>query len=114
GNNIIPFNYIHSVEVQKDIILSHLQRISEEFADKYRRQNHGLHFNDQVVDWLVQRYRARISRFGGRGITNAINDEVMLPLAREVLRAEYENASNWQFRLEISGRSGAIEVKATS
>ncbi|MCI0734069.1 MAG: hypothetical protein L0Y38_09645 [Methylococcaceae bacterium] len=114
GNNIIPFNYIHSVEVQKNIILSHLRRIADEFADKYRRQNHHLHFNDEVVDWLVNRYGTHIGRFGGRGITNAINDEVMLPLAREVLRAEHENASNRQFHLEQSKPNGGIEITVAS
>lgn len=113
GNNIIPFNYIHSVDVQKDIIRSHLQRIAGEFADKYRRQNHRLQVGDDVVDRLVARYGARISRFGGRGITNAINDEVMLPLARAVLEAEYENASDRRFSPEIVGPGGGLEIKVT-
>jgi ATP-dependent Clp protease ATP-binding subunit ClpA len=114
GNNIIPFNYIHGVQVQQNIIRSHLQRIAGEFADKYRRQNYRVQVSDGVVDLLVARYGARISRFGGRGITNAINDEVMLPLARAVLEAEYENVANRQFHLELSGPDGTIEVKVTA
>jgi len=91
-----------------------LKRIAGEFADKYRRQNYQVQVSDEVVDLLVQCYGERISRFGGRGITNAINDEIMLPLARAVLEAEYENAANRQFHLELSGRDGGIEVKVTA
>lgn len=114
GNNIIPFNYIHGSQVQRNIIRSHLQRIADEFADKYRRPNYRVRISDDVVDQLVARYGERISRFGGRGITNAINDEVMLPLARAVLEAEYENASNRLFHLDVSGQDGGIAVKVTS
>lgn len=113
GNNIIPFNYIHRIEVQKEIVASHLHRITDEFADKYRRQGHRVELAADLVDLVVERYGERIRRFGGRGIANAINDEIMLPLARAVLRAENENAQNRRFRLEPTGADGRIKVRET-
>lgn len=42
GKNIVPFNYIHTPEVQREIVSSHLRRIRDDFADKYRAAEHRL------------------------------------------------------------------------
>ncbi|MFQ6056507.1 MAG: AAA family ATPase, partial [Methanosarcinales archaeon] len=89
GNNIIPFNYIDSKAIQKKIIYSHFKRIKAEFEDKYHSSEYKLEFREKAVDFLVKKYGERIANFGGRGITNAINDEIMLPLSKAILRAEY-------------------------
>ena len=104
GNNIVPFNYIHTLEVQMDIVRSHLRRIQEDFEDKHRSAGHRLVFDDSVAQWLVQKYSDRISMFGGLGITNAIEDEVMMPLARAALRAEF--GEQQQISFHVSSEDG--------
>lgn len=99
GNNIVPFNYIHTDEVQIQIVESHLQRIKEEFEDRYRSMGHQLEFDSSVPRWLVQKYGKQMTMFGGRGITNAIENEVMMPLAKALLRAEYYNEQTVRFCL---------------
>ncbi|MCL6533664.1 MAG: AAA family ATPase [Armatimonadetes bacterium] len=109
GNNIVPFNYIQTPEVQAQIVLSHLQRIREEVEDRYRTAGYRVEFDDSIAEWLVQRHGEKMTLFGGRGITNAIEDEVMKPLARAILRAEYQNRQRLRFRLCIEG--GGIKVE---
>jgi len=102
GNNIVPFNYIHTPEVQMEIVSSHLRRIKEDFQDRHRSSGHDLDFDDRFSSWLVQKHGERINIFGGRGITNAIDDEVMGPLARAVLKAEHEGQEQVKFRIRIT------------
>ncbi|MBM3239022.1 AAA family ATPase [Candidatus Poribacteria bacterium] len=106
GNNIVPFNYIHTPEVQKDIIISHLRRIKDDFEDKYRSAGHQLFFDDSIADWLVGKHGERISMFGGKGITNAIEDEVMMPIARAILRAEHNEQQRVRFSVKASNEQG--------
>jgi ATP-dependent Clp protease ATP-binding subunit ClpA len=109
GNNIIPFNYIHTPKVQKDIVSSHLGRIQADFEDKYRSADYHVIFDDSVAQWLVGKYSERISLFGGTGITNAIEREVMMSLARAVLSAEYYGRQRVKFRVNVADGQG-IEV----
>lgn len=108
GNNIVPFNYIQTPEVQTQIVRSHLQRIREEVEDRYRAAGYRVEFEDSVAEWLVQRHGEKMTLFGGRGVTNAIEDEVMKPLARAILRAEYQNRQRLCFRVRIM--NGQVDV----
>lgn len=109
GDNIIPFNYIDSSEMQKKIIRSHLGRINSDFEDKFRRSGYRLEFEESVIDYLAEKYGERISSFGGRAITNAIEDELMKPLSMRLLKAEYDGAQNIPFRVDIE--DGRIVVQ---
>ncbi|MCL4487060.1 MAG: AAA family ATPase [Chloroflexi bacterium] len=110
GNNIVPFNYIHSPEVQQDIVVSHLKRIKEDFEDKYRAAGHSLSFEEPVAHWMVERHGEHMTLFGGRGITNAIEGELMMPLARAVLAAEHYGRHSARFRMHVAnGRIGVAE-----
>lgn len=100
GNNIVPFNYIDTAKRQKEIIRSHLKRIKEEFADRFKVRGYTVEFSESVVEYLVQRYGKSIGKFGGRAITNAIEDDLMKALAIPVLRAEYNNAQNITFKMK--------------
>jgi len=102
GNNIVPFNYIHTPAIQMDIVRSHLQRIKGDFEDKKRANGHRLEYDDDVAQWLVQKYDERIRLFGGRGITNAIEDEIMVRLARPVLGAEHRERQEVTFHVRLS------------
>ena len=88
GNRIVPFNPIDATDVQRAIVSSHLMRIQEEIADPYRRQRVTVDFQESVMEWLVQTQGPRIAQFGGRGIANAVEDEILTPLARKLLQTE--------------------------
>jgi ATP-dependent Clp protease ATP-binding subunit ClpA len=111
GNNIVPFNYIHTPEIQRDIVNSHLRRIKEDFEDKHRAHGHQLVFDDQVSQWLVRQHGERMQWFGGLGIANAIEDAVMIPLARVVLRAEHKGQPRVQFCVHALDGQGMVIVE---
>lgn len=109
GDNIIPFNYLDSAEMQRKIIQSHLSRIKVVFEDKFKNSGCSLRFDESIVDHLANKYGERIARFGGRAIANAIEDEVMKPLALSVLRAEMRG--DQQMALRVIARDGGIVVE---
>lgn len=102
GNNIVPFNYIHTPEVQLQIIQTHLKRIKDEFEDKYRMVSYKVEFDESIAQWLVEKYGEQMTMYGGRGITNAIESEIMIPLAKAILRAEHNNEQNLKFLVTVS------------
>lgn len=111
GNNIVPFNYIHTPEVQKEIVCSHLKRIKEDFEDRYRGFNYKLEFDETVPQFLVNKYAHQMERFGGRGITNAIEEEIMKPLAKETLAVEGMGATGVKFY--VTSQNGMITIRQT-
>ena len=111
GSNIIPFNYIDISDVQRDIAQTHLNRIKEDIEDRYRSAGHRIQFDPSVAEWLVQRCGDRMSEFGGRGVTGGIKDEVMLPIARSILRAEYEQQQGLTFDVSADRDAGRIVVR---
>lgn len=109
GNNIVPFNYIHQAHVQKEIVRSHLKVIKEDFKDKYRAAGHKLEIDESAVDWLVEKYGSRIADFGGRGIANAIDGEVIMRLSYAVLEAELREARGINFRVTAEAEGVAVQ-----
>lgn len=106
GNGIVPFNHIREESVQREIVRSHLGRIQRDFADKYQSRGFTIVVDEPVIEFLVSKYgRAEMAEFGGGGITNSIEDEVVSPLARELLRAEYDGAEQAAFRIVASGNA---------
>jgi ATP-dependent Clp protease ATP-binding subunit ClpA len=108
GDNIIPFNYIDNSEMQRKIIHSHLSRIKSDFEEKFKNLGYKLEFSDSINDYFINKYSKVISNFGGRAITNAIEDETMKPLAKGLLRAEYNGLKNLTFK--IKDENGKILV----
>ena len=100
GDNIIPFNYIDNSEMQRKIIHSHLTRIKSDFEEKFKNAGYKLEFSDSISDYFINKYSEKISNFGGRAITNAIEDETMKPLAKSLLRAEYNGLKNITFKVK--------------
>ena len=103
GSNIIPFNHIRDEAVQKEIFMSKLKEIEEGFRDKFTREGFRLQFADRVVGYFVSRYGEKIKRFGGRGLVNAIEDEIISTLADQVLWAEKNGQTNLQFEIGVEG-----------
>lgn len=110
GNNIVPFNYIHTRDAQQEIVTAHLKRIKAEFADRYRQMGYQLHFDEAIPTWVVTKHGEKMGQFGGRGITTALQEEIMLPLSRAVLRAEYRNTGAVTFGFTISPDGGDLVV----
>jgi len=108
GSNIVPFNYIQSPEVQREIVGSHLKRIKDDFEDKYRQVGYRLEVEESAMEYLVHKHGEQMAQFGGRGITNAIEDEIIMALARAVLRAEHEQRRNAAFQVTL--QDGRLKV----
>jgi ATP-dependent Clp protease ATP-binding subunit ClpA len=47
---------------------------------------------------------------GGRGITNALESEVLAPVATEVLAAEMEGRSGLRFHMQLADGRMEVEV----
>jgi ATP-dependent Clp protease ATP-binding subunit ClpA len=108
GSNIVPFNYIQSPAVQREIVGSHLRRIQDDFEDKYRQAGYRLTVEEGAMEYLVNKHGEQMAQFGGRGITNAIEAEIIMALARSVLRAEYEQRRNATFQVTL--QEGRLKV----
>jgi len=111
GNNIVAFNHISSREVQIAIIETHLGRIRSEFEDRYRAARHRLVFDQGVSEWTVAVYESRFKEFGARGITNALEDMIMIPLAKSVLLAEHQSQRETVFRCFPDADRNKLEIR---
>jgi ATP-dependent Clp protease ATP-binding subunit ClpA len=100
GDNIVPFNYIDDSDMQKKIIVSHLDRIKDEFEDRFKISLYRFEYSTSVVDHLADKYKEIIASFGGRAITNAIENEIMKPLSKNLLKAEYESTHDIIFKVK--------------
>jgi hypothetical protein len=109
GNNIVPFNHIQNHGIQKEIVLAHLNRCREEFGERYREQGYSLVIEvEQVADYLVRKYGDDVmARFGGGGVTNSIEEELIDVLAGSVLMADYKKMRNVSFSVK-PGESGLV------
>jgi len=110
GHNIVPFNYIHSEDVQREIVSSHLQRIKQDFEEQYKKRGYSLEWQSDVVDWLVKKHSERIALFGGRGITNAIEQEIVVPLSIAVLQ-RMKGFQGTKFLVRVEEASSGIRVE---
>lgn len=108
GNNIVPFNYIDTKEAQEQIIFSHLNRIKTEVEEKYKGKGYRIEFHDSLPKLLIKKYGDKFNLYGGRGITNAIDGEIMLNLSFSLLRADYQNIK--ETRLTVKAIDGKVKV----
>jgi ATP-dependent Clp protease ATP-binding subunit ClpA len=51
-----------------------------------------------------------MAQFGGRGVTNALESEIVRLLARAVLQAEFDRRSGVRFRITLREQRLRIEV----
>jgi len=110
GNNIVPFNYIDNSGIQEDIIKSHLTRIIQEFEERFKSKKYRLQISDSVIPYIREKYGAKIAEFGGRSVTTAIEDEIMKPLSKELLRAEHDADANISFMVTSEFNSPANQI----
>lgn len=110
GSNIIGFNYIDTSEIQRKIIASKLKDITINFRDKFANVGHRLKFTDEVIEYFLKKYSTSIEKFGGRGLVNAIDDEVGHLLAEQILLAEKNNSTKVLFEISVNEKG---ELKCT-
>jgi len=110
GRNIIPFNFIDDSETQARIFHSHLQRIKDELEEKYRNLRHRVVVPTDLPAWLAEHHGPRLGSFGGRGIVNCLETEVILPLAARLLLAEHQGQTDLELHLVPSRTDGGVEV----
>lgn len=103
GSHIIAFNYINQENVQRSITNSKLKEIEENFKDKFANLGHRLSFEETITDYILNKYGSSIDEFGGRGLVNAIDDEVGHILADQMLFAEKHNLRDTKFIVYIDG-----------
>lgn len=92
GNNIVPFNYISQQNVQKEIVDGHLRKVESRYAEQFHDKKLKVVFEESVAEDMVKRYHEQIAEFGGRAITNIIQDSIMPLLARRTLGAIEKNS----------------------
>lgn len=104
GSHIIGFNYIDAPEAKRKIIESKIQDIATNFRDKFANIGHRLNFSDGVVEYLFEKYRHSIEKFGGRGLVSAIDDEIGYLLADQMLLSEKHSLNGVIFDVFINDR----------
>jgi DNA polymerase III delta prime subunit len=111
GSNIIAFNYIDAGDSLERIIISKLKDIEDNFKDKFSNQGFRLTFASNVQAYFKEKYGDAIARFGGRGLVNAIDDEVSYQLADKLLIAEKNRQHEMALEVLINDRG---ELKCRS
>lgn len=102
GTNIVSFNYINKSDAQTKIIRSKLKDISNNFKDKFSSAGHRFEFSENVVNYFLEKHKGSIERFGGRGLVNAIDNEVGHILATQLLYAEKNNLRSLKFIISVN------------
>jgi ATP-dependent Clp protease ATP-binding subunit ClpA len=111
GDNIIPFNYVDSAEVQKEVVRSILIRLKEHIEQTYEKAGQIVEFSDKIPSYIVDKESEAINEFGARRITHAVRQEVLRPLAPALLRAEQNGRAHRIFRVVLSDDGSRLEVK---
>ena len=102
GSHIIGFNYIDDPEAKKKLVESKLKDISKNFRDKFANLGHRLNFKEGVVPYFLEKHKQSIEKYGGRGLVNAIDDEIGHHLADQVLLAEKHAKSAVTFEIHMN------------
>ncbi|MCQ8904642.1 MAG: AAA family ATPase [Methanothermobacter sp.] len=103
GSHIIAFNYLNKADSQVNIIENKLKDISENFRDKFAGRGYRLHFSPELTDYFLEGYGDSISEFGGRGLVNALEDEIGNIVADQLLMAEEMGMSDINFEVYLDG-----------
>jgi DNA polymerase III delta prime subunit len=101
GNQIISFNYISQESIKEKIIKNKLEDFKNSYRDKFSHLNYRLDFSSEIVDYFKIKYGHSIEKFGGRGLVNAIDDEIGYILADQMLYAEKYQLKNVSFKIYI-------------
>jgi hypothetical protein len=81
GNNIIPFMPVRSGDIVREMFHGNLQRVCTRFDQVYRSRELKLQTKPEVLDFLCQTHGEQVLAAGGRAAVNAVEDELLTPLA---------------------------------
>jgi len=109
GSHIISFNYISQEEIKEKIIKNKLDDIKNAYKDKFSHLNYRLDFSSDVVKYFKEKYGDSIEKFGGRGLVNAIDDEIGHILAEQMLYAEKYQLKDTIFKVSVE--DGKLKCK---
>ncbi len=108
GSHIVVFNYLDTYEVQRKLIEVKLKDIANNFREKFSHVGYRLRFSERVPDYFLEKHKASIARFGGRGLVNAIDDEVGHLLAQQMLLAEQMAKRDVLFYIDLTEKGKLI------
>ena len=108
GSHIVAFNFLDNMVTQAHIIRIKLNDIATNFQDKFSHKGYILDYSPEVIDYFQEKYGASISRMGGRGLVNAIDDEIGHLLAEQLLFAEKYERYGVSFHLAVN-KNGGLE-----
>ena len=87
--------------MQTDILRTKLEEMSTRFRDKFSNHGYRLAFTDDVVGYFTTKYGASIEKFGGRGVVNALDDEIAFLVAEQKLWAEQNGSYDVTFTIFV-------------
>jgi len=108
GSHIIAFGYLDGPDVQKSLIRSKLDDIALNFRDKFSHLGYSLDYDEQVADYFYRKHEESIARLGGRGLVNAIDDEIGHLLANQMLFVEKYGIEKANFFLTINQKGKLV------
>jgi len=104
GSDIVTFEFIDTQGSMEGMIRSKLKDIAANFRDRFSSSDLRLAFAPGVEAWFLERHRATIETFGGRGLVNAIDDEVSHLVASQLLIAEMKGLKGITFTVSVGGQ----------
>lgn len=110
GENIVPFNFVDDVEVQKEVVRSILDRLRQQIEETYSKPGYKIEFSDALAAYIVAKDSEAIKEFGARRIAHAVRQEVLRPLAPALLRAEQAARFHRLFRIGPTKDGDAVEI----
>lgn len=114
GSQIIAFNFISNDAAVDQIIRDKLKDIAVNFREKFSKRGYSLCFdNDEVKRYLKCKYGDQVSRFGGRGLLGAIDNEIGHLLADHLLFAESHQVSEMPLKISVKRIGSESEEKET-
>ncbi len=105
GSHIVSFNYISQENIKEKIIKNKLDDIKNAYKDKFSHLGYRLDFSPEVVTYFKNKYGESIEKFGGRGLVNAIDDEIGHIIAEQMLYAEKYQLKNTEFRIKVENET---------
>lgn len=114
GNNIISFNFIDNENIQKEIVKNQLNQIKTRYEENYKNEKFEMEYTNDLVEYFVKENKAQIAQFGGRAISNIIQDQIMPSLAKYSLGEMDNNASNPGAVFTINIQDNKIIINKTN
>lgn len=102
GANIIPFNYLDTREVIEDAVTYYLKVLEDNFKEEYQKKAWTLNIHKkEVPEYLYKKHDRYLHEFGGGGVNNKIEEEILPLLAKHLLYLENSNIKNKTIKITV-------------